>query len=224
MGPSGTRDVSALVFAGGDPPDPADLLTAVEFVVAADSGLEHALALGVDVDVVVGDLDSVDRAALDAAIAAGAVVEAHPAEKDATDLELALDAAIARGATSVRVLGAHGGRVDHYLANVLLLTSPRFAGVRIDARLGDAHVTVVRDRAQLFATPGALCSLLPVGGPAVGVTTHNLRYPLRRETLEPGSTRGVSNEFLAAEAAVSLAAGVLLAIVPTTTIEHRKDA
>jgi thiamine pyrophosphokinase len=223
MGPPDARDVSALVFAGGDPPDPADVLTGVEFVVAADSGLEHALALGVDVDVVVGDLDSVDPAALDIAVAAGAMVEEHPTDKDATDLELALEAALARGATIVRVIAAHGGRVDHYLANVLLLASPRFASARIDARLGDARVTVVRDRAALVGAPGALCSLLPLGGPAVGVTTYDLRYPLRRETLEPGSTRGVSNEFLTAEAAVSLDAGVLLAIVPTRT-ESGKDA
>ena len=223
MGPPDARDVSALVFAGGDPPDPAEVLTDVEFVVAADSGLEHALALGVEVDVVVGDLDSVNPAALDVAVAAGAIVEVHPTEKDATDLELALEAAIARGATSVRVLGAHGGRVDHYLANVLLLASPRFVSARIDARLGTSHVTVVRDRADLVGAPGALCSLLPIGGPAVGVTTSHLRYPLRRETLEPGSTRGVSNEFLTAHAAVSLDAGVLLAIVP---ISHQsgKDA
>ena len=65
--------------------------------------------------------------------------------------------------------------------------------------------------------------MLPIGGAAVGVTTYDLRYPLRRETLEPGSTRGVSNEFLTAEAAVSLDAGVLLAIVPTPT-ESGKDA
>jgi thiamine pyrophosphokinase len=223
MGPPGARDVAALVFAGGDPPDRTDLLNDVDLVVAADSGLEHALALGVDVDVVVGDLDSVDHAALDRAVAAGAVVEAHPAEKDATDLELALDAAVARGATTVRVLGVHGGRFDHYLANVLLLAAPRFAAVRIDAKIGDAHVTVVRDRADLSGAPGALCSLLPLGGPAVGVTTHELRYPLRQETLVPGSTRGVSNEFLGADAAVSLDAGVLLAIVPVTT-SFGKDA
>ena len=228
MGPPDARDVSALVFAGGDPPDPTDVLTGVEFVVAADSGLEHALALGVDVDVVVGDLDSVNPAALDVAVAKGAIVEVHPTDKDATDLELALDAALARGATNVRVLGAHGGRVDHYLANVLLLASPRFASARIDARLGDAHVTVVRDRATLVSAPGGLCSLLPLGGPAVGVTTYDLRYPLHRETLEPGSTRGVSNVFLAAEAAVSLEAGVLLAIVPVlrARVPHQsgKDA
>ncbi len=217
MGPPGARDVAALVFAGGDPPGAADLLADVDLVVAADSGLELALALGVDVDVVVGDLDSVDPGALDRAVAGGAVVEAHPTEKDATDLELALDAAVARGATTVRVLGAHGGRFDHYLANVLLLAAPRFAAVRIDAKVGDAHVTVVRDRADLSGAPGTLCSLLPLGGPAVGVTTHELRYPLRHETLEPGSTRGVSNEFLGTEAAVSLDTGVLLAIVPVTT-------
>jgi thiamine pyrophosphokinase len=216
------RDVLAVVFAGGDPPDARAVLPSPEpdLVVAADSGLHHARALGMHVDLVVGDLDSVDPAALEAAVRDGAEVERHPTAKDATDLELALDAAVDRGARRVLVLGAHGGRFDHFLANVLLLATPRFAGVDIEARLEGAHVVVVRDHAELSAAPGALCSLLPIGGRASGVVTEGLRYPLRGETLEPGSTRGVSNVFLDRRASVSLDAGVLVAVVP----DPRKDA
>ena len=77
-------------------------------------------------------------------------------------------------------------------------------------------MTVVHEQVQLAGTPGGLCSLLPLGGPAVGVLTDGLRFPLRRETLAPGTTRGVSNEFLGTSATVSLDDGVLLAVVPAT--------
>jgi thiamine pyrophosphokinase len=218
MGPVPT----AIVFAGGDPPTRPAVqdLPAPALVLAADSGLDHAHALGIAVDVVVGDLDSVDPDVLEVARQAGAIVERHPAAKDATDLELALLAARDRGAAEILVVGGHGGRLDHFLANALLLAAPVFADLRIRARIGDAEITVVRDRAELTAAPGALCSLLPVGGPADGVRTEGLRFPLARETLLPGSTRGVSNEFVAATATVSLERGVLLAVLP----EPRKDS
>ena len=125
----------------------------------------HARALGLRVDLVVGDLDSVDAADLEAAVADGTEVERHPTAKDATDLELALDAAVARGATRVLVVGAHGGRLDHFLANVLLLASPRFAAVRVEARLAGAQVIVVRDRAELQARPGRSARCCPSAAP-----------------------------------------------------------
>jgi thiamine pyrophosphokinase len=209
------RDLSALVVAGGERPQGTWLPeTAPDLVIAADSGLEHAQALGLHVDVLVGDLDSVAASALDAAIAAGTAIARHPAEKDATDLELALDTVIERGATAARVVGLGGGRLDHFVANLLLLASPRLTGCAVDAVVDGARLSVVRDHTTLTAAPGALCSLLPLGGPATGVETDGLRYPLRRETLAPGSTRGVSNEFLTTTASVDLTDGVLLAVVP----------
>ncbi len=210
----------AVVFAGGDPP-PSHTLEQLSsdrdhppFVVAADSGVEHALAAGVHVDLLIGDLDSAaPRTVLDA-IAAGTEVVRHPADKDATDLELALDAVADRGYDSVLVVGIHGGRADHLLANALLLASPRYAALRVQAHLGDADVIVVRDDAELPGAAGRLCSLLPLGGDAEGVTTTGLRYPLHDETLTPGSTRGVSNVVDTAPARVALRAGVLLAVLP----------
>jgi thiamine pyrophosphokinase len=207
---------TVVVFAGGDPdPNVRDALPRGARVVAADSGLHHAQALDLHVDVVVGDLDSVDEHALVIARERGTRVEQYPPDKDYTDLELALHAAGRLDATRVLVLATGGGRVDHFLANLLLLASPDFAALRIEAIAGDARVTVVRDAVELAGEPGSLLTLLAVGGPARGVRTGGLRYPLHGEELLPGSTRGVSNEFLDHRAQVMLDDGALLAIQPT---------
>jgi thiamine pyrophosphokinase len=112
------------------------------------------------------------------------------------------------------LVGGGGGRLDHHLANLLVIASSRYDSVPIDAWLAPAHVVVVRDRAELHARAGALCSLIPVHGPVTGVTTSGLRYALSGATLHPGSTHGVSNEFVDPVAEVLVQAGVLLAILP----------
>jgi thiamine pyrophosphokinase len=183
-------------------------------VVAADGGLDRALALGLDVDVVIGDLDSVSREGLAAAEAAGARVVRHPAAKNATDLELALDEAVALGARRVLVVASADGRLDHLLASLALLGAERYAELELDAIVGAALVHVVRGRRVLEGRRGDLVSLIPVGGTAEGVTTAGLEYPLAAETLDRGTTRGVSNVFTEAHALVEVAAGVLLAIRP----------
>jgi len=214
-------DDAALVFAGGDQPPSAvtKRLPAAALVIAADSGLDHAAALGWAVDLVVGDLDSVDLELLANARAGGTTVEAHPQEKDQTDLELALDAAVGRGARDITVVGGHGGRLDHFLANLTVLASPRFAAARLDAWVGTAHVVVVRDDATLEGRPGSLLSLLPLGGRAVGIRTDGLRYPLTDEDLDPGTTRGVSNEFVEPSARIHVRTGTLVAIQPNALEE-----
>ncbi|HSO94825.1 MAG TPA: thiamine diphosphokinase [Acidimicrobiia bacterium] len=206
----------ALVFAGGDrPPDAVTArLPDDAVVIAADSGLDHAVALGFAIDLVVGDLDSVDPRLLASARAAGTTVETHPREKDETDLELALGAALARGARTVTVVGGAGGRLDHFLANLTVLASPRFRELRLDAWVGFAHVTVVRDDVVVEGRVGALVSLVPLGGRATGIRTEGLRYPLADEDLEAGTTRGVSNELLVPSARVRIRTGTLLVIAP----------
>ncbi|HXG75334.1 MAG TPA: thiamine diphosphokinase [Gaiellaceae bacterium] len=207
---------TVVVVAGGGPPaaGAADALPEGATVIAADGGLGHARALGLAVRVAVGDFDSARPADVAAAQADGVEVVRHPAEKDATDLELALDAALALAPERVLVLAGGGGRLDHLLAVLLLLGSSRYAAVEVDALLGRARVHVVRDERTLAGEPGELLSLLALHGPAEGVSTHGLAYPLRRETLEPGSTRGVSNVFANPEARISLERGVLLAVRP----------
>lgn len=211
-----------VAVAGGDavPSHVGRVLPAHAEVIAADSGLSVALALGLTVDLVVGDLDSVEPRALARAQAAGVEVEQHPAAKDHTDLALAMEAAVTRGATRIVVVGGHGGRLDHGLANALLLAAPAYAGVDVVAHMGDATVHVVRTSVILTGTPGELVSLLPIHGAAHGVTTHGLLYALAGEDLLIGSTRGVSNEFAQDEARVEVADGVLLAVQPGALGTH----
>jgi thiamine pyrophosphokinase len=206
--------MDALVICGGGPVEAILPTLTAPLVVAADGGAANAFALGLRIDVVVGDLDSITEADLEAAQASGAEVERHPADKDATDLELAIARAHTHGADRIVVAGGGGGRFDMLLANGLVLASERWTGVQLDAVFGGARVTVVRTRRELAGAPGSTVSLLPIGGPAEGVRTDGLRWALDGETLLPGSTRGVSNEFADADASVSIERGVLLAVQP----------
>jgi thiamine pyrophosphokinase len=187
-------------------------------VVAADSGVDTALALGLRIDLVVGDLDSVTPEGLAAAEAAGARIVRHPVAKDATDLALAMDeaAVLLGGRGEVVVLGGHGGRLDHLLAGILALADARWAGLALRAHLGPAAVHIAHGPAEreLGGKVGDLVTLIPVGGSAEGVCTGGLRYPLRDEPLVPGTTRGVSNVIESLPATVALRAGTLLAVLP----------
>lgn len=169
-----------------------DGLPSPDRVVCADSGVSLALDLGLDIDLVVGDLDSVPADDLRRALDAGAEVHRHPPEKDRTDLELALQVA-AQDADVVIVVGGAGGRLDHALANVAALASDTLVDVEVRARLGPADVHVVRDAAELHLPVGATITLLPSGGPARGITTSGLRYALDGGELTAWSARGVSN-------------------------------
>jgi thiamine pyrophosphokinase len=211
-----TKTETVVLLAGGDPVVEGlrALLPEGATVVAADSGLEQAARLGLTVAVVVGDFDSVDLAALADAERAGVAVERHPAAKDHTDLELAVLTAERLGAKRVVVVGGWGGRIDHALANLLVLAAPRYAALHLEAIGTGGRVVAVHDRVELTGAPGDLVTLLAVGGPAHGVTTRGLQYPLRGETLEPGATRGVSNVLLEQRATVELTSGTLLAILP----------
>ena len=190
----------------GKPPQ-ADL------VVAADGGLESARHAGWPVHAVVGDLDSADAGSLEWARSIGAEIEQHPARKDATDLELALEFACRR-ASEVHVVASVGGRLDHAVASLLVLASPRWADTAVSATVDGAHIDVVRGRHRLAGEPGDTVSLMAVGGPARIASTAGLEYPLADEWLTPGSTRGVSNVTVDGPATLDVAEGVVLAIRP----------
>src|SRR5262245_21892324 len=114
--PPSDRSVDRVVVlvAGGDgvvralPSIPGDAV-----VVAADSGVDRARSLGLTVHHAVGDFDSVTAEGLRWAGERGAVLHRHEPDKDATDIELALDLALGFGPTRLLVIGGAGGRLDH---------------------------------------------------------------------------------------------------------------
>lgn len=200
------------VFAGGDPPlvQAARWIPERTLVIAADSGLDHAHRLGFEADLLVGDLDSVSLAASDRH---QGEVEQYSEHKDYTDLELALEAA-KRMASALVVVGGHGGRLDHLLANAELLADQRWAGTALVWLAGEDLATVVRHQTTLHGRPGDLVSLVPLGGDAIGVTTAGLKWSLQNVTLAAGGTRGISNRFTETTAQVNVRQGALLAVQP----------
>ena len=193
----------------------------VALVIAADGGARSAAALGLAIDLVVGDLDSLAPEDVRRLAADGIPFERVSPAKDETDTELALIAARDRGASRITILCAMGGeRLDHALANVLLLAHPVVADC--EARLLDpgGRVSLLRapgpDGApvtrDLAGPPGALVSLIPLGVDAERVTTEGLAYPLHLETLPVGPARGCSNVRTAERARVTLGAGLLLVV------------
>ena len=205
----------ALVVTGGPIPANQGPLPSADLIIAADGGADNAAALGLTVDLVIGDLDSVSSAA----VARAKKVERHPEDKDETDLELALSAAVAAGTGSVTVVGTLGGRVDHALANLLVAASKRWSNLRIDLRIDGAQAGVVRDHVEIVAQVGDVVSLLAVGGRATGVTTTGLAWPLANAEVKPGVGLGLSNRMAAPKAEVVVNDGTLLVIVDRTGLE-----
>lgn len=209
------RDCHVAVFTGGSQVPPSRVKPAisdVRVVIAADSGLHLAVAWDTKVHHVVGDMDSVDPSVLARARTAGATISTHPEAKDHTDLELALDEALRLGATKITVLGGAGGRLDHLFGTAFVLTAQRFAAVEMRAFLGASTLTVIRREATLTGPVGELVGLFALHGPARGVRTVGLEYPLDGEALSPASSRGVSNRLVADSASVAVDDGVVLCV------------
>lgn len=192
----------ALVAAGGD-----------ALVVAADGGARMAAHYGLRVDAVIGDMDSLDADEAVALEAQGTRLLPHPAEKDETDLELALVWAVGQGARRLRVIGATGGRLDQTLSNIYLLALPALVGVDIQMVAGKQAMWLLgAGMHKLHGQQGDTISLIPLNGTVRGVYTENLYYPLRDEDLYFGPARGVSNVMTAEEASVTVREGVLLVV------------
>jgi len=214
--------VEAVVVMGGAFADQAVPAVTGALVICADSGVDHARAWGLGVDLVIGDMDSVSADGLAWAEEQGADVDRHEPDKDQTDLELALQAAQRLSAGGhVLVLGGAGGRLDHELANLALLTSPRWSDLELTAWIGTARVDVVRRHRSLIGVPGGVVSLLAWHGDATGVTTDRLKWGLAGATVRAGSAIGTSNEYEADRASVAVDRGVLTAITPNApVVEH----
>lgn len=209
---------AALIVANGsltDGPLLRETLAALSgaMVIAADGGARLARDCGLRVDVLIGDMDSIEPRELARLQAEGAQVLRHPVDKDETDLELALKWVAAQGIGCFRILGALGDRIDQTLANVALLALPQL--LNCDAQLidGKQRAWLLRPgEHEICGAAGDTLSLLPLQGPAQGIVSQGLRWELRDETLRPGPARGISNRLEAADASLRFSGGLLLVV------------
>lgn len=208
--------MNALIFANGELQAPADWQAradAADLIIAADGGAAHCRALGLLPDVLIGDLDSLSPAQRSELEEQQVRFVTHPAQKDQTDFELAVLHAKKAGANQVTVLAGLGRRWDHSLANLLMVAQPQFAQLQITFLQGEQRLHILHGANKLAAKAGERVSLLPLAGDAAGVTTRGLAYPLQGETLQLGSSRGVSNVAEIDLPEISIGHGILLCVI-----------
>ncbi len=178
-------------------------------LIGVDGGSRHLRPLDVRPHLAVGDMDSIPQDLLQDYRQTGVELHLHPPKKDATDLELALELALARGATRISILGGTGGRLDHTLGNLFLLSRCLPAGV--PARIMDQEqcVHLTDQSLSISGAIGDTLSLLPATPEACGVSLSGLEYPLSDATLTFGTSWGMSNVFVETQATVTLRSGRL---------------
>jgi thiamine pyrophosphokinase len=174
--------------------------------------------------VVIGDFDSLPTSELESLRQGGSEIVRHPRSKDQTDLELALLHAVTHGAEEILVLGGLGARWDQTLANLHLPALPELAETRIWLIDGSSRATILHpgDNLQFVGRPGDTVSLVPLGGSAHGVSTRELEYPLKGESITFASTLGISNTMLAESASVVLERGTLAVFITAQSDESEK--
>ena len=182
-------------------PRPGDL------VIAADGGYDWLRDMGLEPDVLVGDFDSL------AEVPARPGVVRLPKEKDDTDTMFAVRLGLERGYRNFRIYGGTGGRFDHTLANLQILTWLARRGCG-NTMYGPAWTAAaVTDGALSFpAEQQGIVSVFCQGDSAEGVTLEGLKYPLADATLTCDFALGVSNEFTGAPGRVSVKKGTLLVV------------
>jgi thiamine pyrophosphokinase len=204
--------VKAVVVGAGGSVNEAvrSYLVAADLVVAADGGARALLELGIEPALVVGDFDSLDAGCLRRLEEARCRLLKVKAEKDETDMELAVNCALEHGASSITLLGGIGSRLDHTHANFILLA--RLAKMGKAARAVAPPLTVYATAGNLTiqGSPGDTVSVFPMQGSATGVTEIGFKYKLTDSSLDPFIVTGVSNELCGREGNISVKEGVLL--------------
>ena len=205
-----TAAPAGLLLIGGEGPCRAvvePFLPVAGPVVAADSGFDLALRLGIRPDWVVGDLDSV-QAWRELEAFPAARIRRAPAAKDQTDAEMGLDALVGLGCRRVIVAGGGGGRIDHLLGVFgLFQRDPR---LQVWLTAGE-HMEVIDGSAQFHGHRDCTVSLFPLTETAESLGSRGLRWPLDGLCLRRGYG-SLSNVVVADEWRVSVGRGRLLMI------------
>jgi thiamine pyrophosphokinase len=206
-----------VIFANGILENPAFLLKRLQpgdRIFCADGGTYHALALGLSPEMIVGDLDSLTAETIAQMEATEVTFRRYSENKDQTDLELALDIAVAERPEEILLVTALGGRLDQALANILLLTQPKYGSVKLSLLDGLQSAIVLRDYSQLTieGEPGDILSLVPLTPQVTGVNFSGVGWPLAQATLRLGSTWSISNVLKERQARVEIDEGMVLLV------------
>ena len=204
--------MKALIVLGGDRPGKELLARCCEeadLTIAADKGLEAFESAGIAPDLLLGDMDSVSKETL-LRWGGQSEIERLPCEKDDTDGGHAVGVALSRGATEIMILGALGGRMDHALANLMLLCRAHEGGAFAQILSESVRIVRIDKEIEIKDAVGDTISLIPIGT-ARGVTLEGLYYHSKEElSFDFVHPLGVSNVVTADRARIRVREGDLL--------------
>jgi thiamine pyrophosphokinase len=198
----------ALIIANGSLPNP-DFVRALtkyaNIIVCADGGANHAQALGIKPDIILGDFDSILHSTQ---LHFRDVEQLFIQDQNNTDLEKAILYCIEHSVSSVDIIGASGDRIDHTTGS---LGCFKKYGGKIHIRMIDSmgELTLIRKEIHLEMREGEKISLIPLDR-CTGITTTNLKYALNNDTLELGVREGISNEATSQQVSIRIETGILL--------------
>ena len=181
-----------------------------DLVIAADSGYRNAILMGAEVDIALGDFDSLgDTSSIPKSVEKMTV----PAEKDETDTQLAINVAISRGADDIVIIGGLDGRIDHTLSNLAILEAMDDMSVHCVITSGQNRVRYIRSTSSLIARSGyKYLSVIAADKSVKGVSVEGCKYPLKNAALSRKFQYAVSNEIVGNCALVSVKKGGILII------------
>jgi thiamine pyrophosphokinase len=200
----------------GDPSEFFSLIQKEDLLIACNGGYQKAMRFGVQPDIVIGDLDSINPRIIQKKVR----IIRFPANKDKTDGELALQLALKQKPQKIFWLAALGGRWDQTIANCFLLIQAAKKKVPVVLFQGEWRIYLVLNHLSVQGQPGERVSLIPLSNKVEGIFSKGLQYSLKNEELFRHRTRGVSNCLLSLKCSIKIKSGWLLVLHETTHKQH----
>lgn len=189
--------MTALIIANGNDVDKSFIENInIDYVICADGGLEKAKKLDLIPDIILGDFDSVDSVVLENYKKLNIETVTFPSEKDYTDMELAINHAVIKGFKDIILVGASGTRLDHTVANMLLIEKYHKKDIKIKMLDNNNLIQMVNNNMTIPFKENYFVSIIPLSEKIEGLTLDGFKYPLNNVTVERGSTLCVSNEII----------------------------
>ncbi|MCX7695573.1 MAG: thiamine diphosphokinase [Caloramator sp.] len=183
-----------------------------DIIICSDGGAIYAMEEGINPNIIIGDLDSIDKKVYEYFLEKDINIVSYPKEKDFSDTELCIDYAVSSGADKICILSGIGSRIDHSLINISLLYKIKNKGVEGYIATDSAYIYICTDFLEIEGEIGDTLSLIPLTLEVKGITTKGLKYKLLEGNILLGQSIGVSNEFVEKKCSIKVEEGILIVV------------
>ncbi|NLY67509.1 MAG: thiamine diphosphokinase [Tissierellia bacterium] len=210
------KELKALLILNGEKVNSTTILKLKDesdFILSADGGTDYCVELGIIPDLVIGDLDSISPKTLDILKKKEVPINVFPIKKDKTDSQLSIEYLMDKGAEEITIIGAIGSRIDHTLANILLLKTIKDKGIKGKIVHNNNIIYIIDDELILDKKNGYFVSIIPIESKGVLVSLKGFEYNLSKVKIDFASTLGVSNFVIDEKGYIKVHEGECLVVV-----------